>query len=52
MISATTLTTDEYRSNCKNSSHEQPGRQGVSRLKIQNPIAEQWDGNFLYGLRA
>jgi hypothetical protein len=21
-------------------------------LKIQNPIAEQWAGNFLYGLRA
>ncbi len=52
MISAMTLTTYEYRSNCKNSSHEQPGRQGVSRLKIQNSIAEQWAGNFLYGLRA
>ncbi len=50
--SVMTLTTYEYRSNCKNSSHEQPGRQGVSSLKIQNPIAEQWAGNFLYGLRA
>jgi hypothetical protein len=52
VISAMTVTTYEYISNCKNSSHEQPGRQGVSRLKIQNRIAEQWAGNSLYGLRA